>query len=62
MERPLKYTGQTGQTFYTRYEEHIQVIRNSNSNSGYSNHILSTGDIYGCITDTMKIAKTEKNG
>jgi hypothetical protein len=26
--------------------EHIQVIRNNNSNSGYSNHILNTGYAY----------------
>jgi hypothetical protein len=30
-------TGKTGQTFYTRYKEHIHAIRNNNSNSGYSN-------------------------
>jgi hypothetical protein len=23
---PLRYTGQTGRTFHTRYREHIQVI------------------------------------
>lgn len=60
MDRPLKYIGQTGRTFYTRYKEHIEVIRNSISNSGYSNHILSTGHVYGCITVTMEITKTEK--
>jgi hypothetical protein len=39
LDCPLKYTGQTGRTFNIRYKEHIQAIRNNNSNSGYSNHI-----------------------
>jgi hypothetical protein len=25
---PLKYIGQMGQTFYTRYKEHTEAIRN----------------------------------
>jgi hypothetical protein len=40
----------------------IQAIRNSNSNSGYSNHILSRGHKYGSITGTMNMIKTEKKG
>jgi hypothetical protein len=34
--------GQTGQSFNTRYKEHIHDIRHNNSNSVYSNHILNT--------------------
>jgi hypothetical protein len=41
-----------GRTFNIRYKEHIQAIRNNNSNSGYSNHIPNTGHTYGTITDT----------
>jgi hypothetical protein len=62
MDCPLKYIGQTGQTFKTRYKEHIQAIRNNNSNSGYSKHILNTGHTYGSITDTMKALKTQRKG
>jgi hypothetical protein len=47
MDCPLKYLGQTGWIFYTRYE-HIQAIRNNNCNLGYLNHILSTGHIWEC--------------
>jgi hypothetical protein len=47
----LKYIGQMGRTFQTRYKEHIQEIRNNNGNSGYSNHILNTGHTYGSITE-----------
>jgi hypothetical protein len=34
LDCPLKYAGQTGRAFRTRYKEHIQAIRNNNSNSG----------------------------
>jgi hypothetical protein len=57
MDYPLKYIGQTGLTFYTRYEEHMQVIRSNNGNSEYSNHVLNTGHSYGSITDTRKIVR-----
>jgi hypothetical protein len=60
MDCPLKYAGQTGRIFYSRYKEHIQTIRNNNINSGYSNHILSTRHAYGSITDTMEIMETER--
>jgi hypothetical protein len=54
--------GKTGLTFKTNYKEHIQTIRNSNSNSGYSKHILNTGYTYGSIPDTMKALKTQRKG
>jgi hypothetical protein len=57
MDCSLKYIGQTGWTFYTRYEEHIQAIRNNNGNSGYFNHILNTRHACGSIIDTIKIIK-----
>jgi hypothetical protein len=62
MACPLKYIGQTGRTFKTRYKEHIQAIRNNNGNSGYSKHILNTGHTYGSVTDTMKALKTQSKG
>jgi hypothetical protein len=62
MDCPLKYIGQTGRIFRTKYEEHIEAIRNNNSNSGYSDHILNTGHAYRSISDTMKVVKIEKKG
>jgi hypothetical protein len=56
------YIGQTGRTFDIRYKEHIQTIRNNNSNSGYSNHILNTGHTYGNIADTMDIIRMGRKG
>jgi DNA-directed RNA polymerase subunit L len=47
MSCPMKYTGQTGRPFNTRYKAHIRDIQIRNSNSGYSNQILNTGHSYG---------------
>jgi hypothetical protein len=41
---------------------HFQVIRDINSNSGYSNHILNTGHKYGTITDIMDTIRTLREG
>jgi hypothetical protein len=46
---PLTFIGQTRRTFNISYKKHIHAIRYNNSNSGYSNHILNTGHIYGTI-------------
>jgi hypothetical protein len=62
MNCPMKYIGQTGRPFNTRYKERIRDIKNNNSKSGYSNHILNTGHSYGNITDTMEIIKIERKG
>jgi hypothetical protein len=63
MDCPLKYIGQTGRTFNTRYKDHIHDIRSNNSNnSGYSNHILNTGHAYGTMTDTMDVITTGRKG
>jgi hypothetical protein len=59
MDCPMKYIGQTGRTFSTRYKEHIHDIRSNNSNSGYSNHILNTGHAYGVMTDGCNNNKEE---
>jgi hypothetical protein len=58
----ILYIGQTGGIFHTRYKEHMQAIRNSNSNSGYSSHVLSMEHTYGIITDTTDIIRTHKKG
>jgi hypothetical protein len=61
LDCPLRYIGQTGTTFKVRHKEFIQAIRNNNSNSGYSSHILTTGHTYGTITDTVDIIREGRN-
>jgi hypothetical protein len=55
---PRKYIEQTRRIFNVRYKE----LRNNNSNSVYSHHMLNTGYTYGTIMDTMDIIKTGKKG
>jgi hypothetical protein len=43
LDCPLKYLVQTGRAFHTRYKQHIQAIKNNNSNSGFLSHILKHG-------------------
>jgi hypothetical protein len=51
----LKYVGQTGRNFRTRYKEHTQAIRTNKPNSKYAQQILDTQHSYGTIEDTMDI-------
>jgi hypothetical protein len=62
LDCPQKYIRQTSRTFHTRYQEHIQAVRNNNSNSGYPSHISNTGHTYGTITDTVDIIRKHKRG
>jgi hypothetical protein len=62
LDCPLRYVGQTGRTFKIRYKEHFQAIRDNNSNSEYSSHILNTGRTYGTITDTMDVIRKGRKG
>jgi hypothetical protein len=60
LDCPLKYIGQTGRKFHTRYNEYIQAIRNNNYNLGHLSCTLNTGHKYRTITDTMDIIRTYK--
>jgi hypothetical protein len=62
LDCPLRYIGQTGRTFKIRYKEHIQAIRNNNSNSGYLNNILNTAHTYGTTTDTIDVIRYGRKG
>jgi hypothetical protein len=51
---PLKYVGQTGRAFRTRFKEHIYNIKNIRHHSKYAQHILDTGHEYGAIDQIME--------
>jgi hypothetical protein len=59
---PLKYVGQTGRTFRTRYNEHIREIQMNGKTSKYAQHILNMTHDYDAIEKTMKILHVEKKG
>jgi hypothetical protein len=58
----MKYNGQTGWKFNIRCKQHVHMVRKSNSNSGYCNHIPSIGHKYSIITDTMDVIRTRRKG
>jgi hypothetical protein len=57
-----KYISQTGRTFKTRYNEHINAIKSNKSTSRYAQHILDNQHSYGTIHDTMDIIRKTKKG
>jgi hypothetical protein len=57
-----KYIGQTGRTFKTRYNEHIDAIKSNKSTSKYAEHILDNQHSYWTIHDTMDIPCVTKKG
>jgi hypothetical protein len=62
LDFPLRYVGQTGRTFKIRYKERVQAIRNNNSNSGYSSHVLNTGHTNGTTTDILDVIRKGRRG
>jgi hypothetical protein len=62
LDCPLKYIGQTGRTFNSRYKEHIHDIGSNNINFGYSNHIQNTGHTYGTTDDNMNVVTRGRKG
>jgi hypothetical protein len=59
---PLKYIGQMGRTFNTRFKEHIYNIKCNNSNTGYSKHILDARHSYDTIENTMDVIRIGQKG
>jgi hypothetical protein len=58
----MKYVGQTGRTFRTRYNEHIREIQTNGKTSKYAQHILNTTHNYDAMHKAMKILHVEKKG
>jgi hypothetical protein len=56
------YIEQTGRNFKTRYKEHIDEIRHNSPNTGYAQHILSTGHEYGNLENAMDIVEQQHKG
>jgi hypothetical protein len=58
----LRYIGQTGRNFKTRFKEHIQDIKYNKPKSKYAEHILDTQHSYNTIETTMDILQIQKKG
>ena len=57
----LKYVGQTGHNFRTRYKEHIREIKTNGQKSKFAQHIMDTVHNYH-IEKTMEKLHIEKKG
>jgi hypothetical protein len=62
MTAPLKYVGQTGCNFRTRYKAHIREIQRNRKTSKYAQHILNTTHNYDAIENTMRMLHVEMKG
>jgi hypothetical protein len=58
----LKYVGQTGRTFRTRYNEYIREIQTNGKTSKYDQHIPNTTHYYDTVANTMKVLQVERKG
>jgi hypothetical protein len=56
----MKYTGQTGRSFNTRFRGHLRVFKYGYSKSQFAQHLLENGHAIGPmqdITDTLHFTK-----
>jgi hypothetical protein len=49
----MKYTGQTGRSFTTRFQEHLRDFKHGNGKSSFAQHLLENGHAIGPIEDIM---------
>jgi hypothetical protein len=56
------YVGQTGRSFYTRYDEHKRAFRYNTSQSKYAKHVIEQGHRFGNLENSMEILQFQKKG
>jgi hypothetical protein len=49
----MKYTGQTGRSFKTRFREHQRVFKHGNGNSSFAQHVLDNRHDFGTMENIM---------
>jgi hypothetical protein len=55
-----KYTGQTGRSFKTRFQEHFRDFKYRNNKSIFAQHLLENGHSIGPMEDIMEIVCVKK--
>jgi hypothetical protein len=61
-ECPLRYIGQTGCIFRTRYRLHVNAIRTNKQSSKFAQYILETGHNSGKMDQIMEVIHTGRIG
>jgi len=58
----MKYTGQTGRSFRTRFQEHLRDFRYDNGKSIFALQLLGNGHDIGPMEDTMNTVHITDKG
>jgi hypothetical protein len=58
----MKYMGQTGRSFRTRFQEHLRDFRHGNGKSRFAQHLLENGHDIGPIEDIMSTIHITNKG
>ena len=58
----MKYIGQTGRTFLTRFQENLRNFKYGNGKSRFAQHLLDNKHTIGPMEDIMEILHIEKKG
>jgi hypothetical protein len=58
----MKYIGQTGRSFRTRFKEHFRDFKHNIEKSKFAQHLLNSGHSMGPIENIMNIICTTTKG
>ena len=58
----MRYVGQTGRSFHTRYKEHYRDYKYNKKSSKYAQHLIGNRHSIGSINDTMEILHVIRKG
>ena len=58
----MKYVGQAGRSFRTRFQEHYRDFKHNNAKSKFATHLLENEHLKGKVNDIMEILHITKKG
>ena len=58
----MKYVGQTGRSFHTRFQEHFRDYKYANCKSKFAQHLLEHNQSIGPIDNIMEVLHHSKKG
>ena len=58
----MKYVGQTGSSFRTRFSEHFRDYKHANYKSKFAQHLLENNHSIGTIDNIMEVLHTTNKG
>ena len=58
----MKYVGQTGRSFHTRFAEHFRDFKYTNHKSKFAEHLLENNHSIGPIDSIMEVLHTTRKG